>query len=400
VDEFCDLPARADIEEAIRAEERPLAASQQADSIRTTAAFEMLNVPNFNVADITALLARGMPTLDAEAVRRVQEHFETIGETGEVWVAQGMSRIHDDACPFCAQSLNTPPLLGAYREYFSEAYGDLNREIAAYSQGAQRAHGGEVTAAFERNVRVVVQREQFWRQFTEIPELTLDTTAMDRDWQAAFRAVTAALAAKAQAPLDVIQLTQEAIAAIETHQQNLAVVATYNARLTEVNREIAVVKERAENANAAVLRASLTRLQAVRARHRAEMIPLCDEYLAAKQAKRQTEQQRDIAKEALERYRTTAFPGYQTAINRYLARFNAGFQVDRVTSADSRGGPTCNYSIVINNTPVPISGGAERVGEPSFKTALSVGDRNTLALAFFFAALEQDPSLANKIDDA
>ena len=34
---------------------------------------------------------------------------------------------------------------------------------------------------------------------------------------------------------------------------------------------------------------------------------------------------------------------------------------------------------------------------PSFRNTLSSGDRNTLALAFFFASLEQDPDLANTI---
>jgi wobble nucleotide-excising tRNase len=397
VDDFCDLPVRAEIEEAILAEERSLAASQQADTVRATPAFEALNVPDFNVAELTALLGRAMPNLDADAVHRVQEHLETIGEGGEAWVSQGMGRIHNDDCPFCAQPLNASRVLESYREYFSDEYATLKREIASYAQGVQRTHGGEVTAAFERNVRVVVQREQFWRQFTEIPELALDTAAVVRDWQSAFRAVTAVLAAKAQAPLDVVQLSVDDIAAIETHQHNLGLVAAYNANLMEADREIAVVKERAQDANVAVTRANLVRLRAVRARHTAEIAPLCTEYLAAKKAKRQTEQQRDAAKEALEQYRATAFPGYQTAINRYLARFNAGFHVDRVTSADTRGGPTCNYSLVINNAHVPVSGGAERAGEPSFKTALSAGDRNTLALAFFFAALEQDPALANKI---
>jgi wobble nucleotide-excising tRNase len=34
---------------------------------------------------------------------------------------------------------------------------------------------------------------------------------------------------------------------------------------------------------------------------------------------------------------------------------------------------------------------------PSFRNTLSAGDRNTLALAFFFASLDQDPALADKI---
>jgi len=397
VDDFCDLPTQADIDQAILNEERSLAAAQQADTVNATGMFDLLNLPGFDLEETTALLRRDMPTLDVETAQRVQEHLATIGEGSESWVSQGMARIRGNDCPFCAQTLNGSPVLGAYREYFGEGYAALKSQIAAYAQTVQRTHGGEVTAGFERNLRMIVQRDQFWRQFAEIPDLELDTASIVRDWQTAHRAISAALAAKSQAPLEVIPLSAEGMGAVEAHQRNLALVNAYNERLTAANRSIAVVKEKAGNANVTVIRASLARLVAVRARHNAAVVPLCNEYLAAKQAKRATEQQRDTAKGALEQYRATAFPGYQTSINRYLSRFNAGFQVDRVASADTRGGPTCNYSLVIDNTHVAVSGGAERPGEPSFKTTLSAGDRNTLALAFYFAALEQDPTLATKI---
>jgi wobble nucleotide-excising tRNase len=93
----------------------------------------------------------------------------------------------------------------------------------------------------------------------------------------------------------------------------------------------------------------------------------------------------------------TVFPNYEAAINRYLTLFNAGFRIGRVSAVDTRGGPTCNYDIVINNSVVAVSGGADVLGEPSFGTVLSSGDRNALALAFFFASLEQDADLPNKI---
>ena len=42
--------------------------------------------------------------------------------------------------------------------------------------------------------------------------------------------------------------------------------------------------------------------------------------------------------------------------------------------------------------------GVNRIGkEPSFRSTLSSGDRNTLALAFFFASLHQDPDVGNKV---
>lgn len=146
-----------------------------------------------------------------------------------------------------------------------------------------------------------------------------------------------------------------------------------------------------------MLAVDLARLKAVRARHTPATTALCDEYLRERAAKEATEQLRDQARAVLEQHRTTVFPGYQTAINLYLQRFNAGFRLDSVTSANTRGGPTCTYNVLINNTPVPIGGADPAPGEPSFRNTLSAGDRNTLALAFFFASLDQDAGLANRV---
>jgi wobble nucleotide-excising tRNase len=99
----------------------------------------------------------------------------------------------------------------------------------------------------------------------------------------------------------------------------------------------------------------------------------------------------------LDAYRANAFPDSQEAINVYLRQFNAGFRLDSVTSTATRGGPTCTYNVVINDTPVSIGGGTPEKGEPSFRNTLSAGDRNTLALAFFFASLDQDPNLATAV---
>jgi hypothetical protein len=72
-------------------------------------------------------------------------------------------------------------------------------------------------------------------------------------------------------------------------------------------------------------------------------------------------------------------------------------RLDRFTPADTRGGPSCTYNVIINNTPVPVSGHVSSAGEPSFRNTLSAGDRNTLALAFFFASLDLDPNRSDKI---
>jgi wobble nucleotide-excising tRNase len=149
--------------------------------------------------------------------------------------------------------------------------------------------------------------------------------------------------------------------------------------------------------NSAVLEADLIRLTATRERYSTPIAPLCDSYLAEKANKIATEQDRDYARTALNQYWATIFTTYQGAINHYLQRFNAGFRLDQITSQNIRGGSACTYNVLINNQRIPVSGGSPAAGRPSFRTSLSAGDRNALALAFFFASLDQDPGLPDKI---
>lgn len=404
VDEFCALPARADIDEAIQAAERNLAAAREQDPIRNTSAFDTLSLPTFDIPAIERVLQQDLPALDAAAAARVQTHLAGIGQGAEAWIANGIGRVpraeadhRAGACPFCAQDLSGSPVIGHYRAYFSDAYAGLKNTVSATLAAINLTHGRDVPAAFERAVRVAGERRQFWSRFCDVPEVTLDTAAIARDWRSARDAVEVALSAKQEAPLERMTLSSEvrdAVTEYETHRQ---IVATLNQQLQQTNPVIRVVKEQAATGNPTALAVDVARFKAVKERHTTTIATLCSDYLAVKAAKVSTEQLRDQAKTALEQYRTNAFPGYQTAINLYLERFNAGYRLDSVSAADTRGGPTCTYNVIINNTPVAVAGGALTPGEPSFHNTLSSGDRNTLALAFFFASLDQDPGLANKV---
>lgn len=404
VDAFCALPNRANIDADIQTAERALAAARAQDPVRTTPIFEPLNLPPFDIANIERVLQQDLPTLDIAAVTRVQQHLESIGRGGEEWVSDGMARVPQPrapagftACPFCAQDLTDSPVLPHYRAYFSQAYSTLKKDISRVIGDTSAAHSEAVVAAFERSVRVTSEQRQFWSRFCDVPDLNLDTALIARDWTAARDAVIAVLRKKQGTPLEPAALDAEVRAALETYQRHRDTVAGLNQLFQATNPAIRVTKEKAAGANLVALTADLARLAATRARHTQPVATLCDEYLAEQAAKSGTEQQRDQTRDALDQYRRNAFPGYQTAINQYLQRFNAGFRLDSITSANTRSGPTCTYNVLINNTPVAVSGGEPAVGEPSFRNTMSSGDRNTLALAFFFASLDQDPARAAKV---
>lgn len=401
VDDFCVLPALQRVDAEIEATERALAAAREQNAVRTTALFESIVLPSFDTAAIDRILDRSLDDLDAAAEARVRAHVSTLGADGEQWLAEGMQRVSregmEGACPFCAQDLKGSALIAHYRAYFSAAYRELKADTAEALSGIRRTHSGDVHAGFERAVRVAGERRAFWSRFCDVQEIQVDTARVVRAWNAARDAVMAALSAKQASPLERRTLDQQAREAIAAYDALRQEVSRLSDALLAANDRIRVVQEQAAGANPETIARDLARLRATRNRHTPEIAALCAAYLEEREAKAQTERERAEAKAALDEYRANAFPASQTAINVYLRRFNAGFRLDRVTSTPTRGGPTCTYDVVINERPVPIGGGTPEEGEPSFRNTLSSGDRNTLALAFFFAALDQDPDLRRKV---
>lgn len=400
INAFCNLQEDPDIDEKIQGAERRLAAAKAADAIRQRPVFSELSLPDFDTAEIDLVLETTLDGLDVDAATRVREHIASIGKGGEAWVSEGMPRIlsveyeHDgEYCPFCSQDLGGSDVIGLYRQYFSEAYSTLKTTIRQTGIGLRDTHGQEVPAAFERSIRTTVQNFEFWKSFAELPELEIDTASIARDWTAAREVVLEHLRAKAAAPLEPMSLTPGALAAVQAYRVRIAEVAGISGSLVGCNALLDVVKEQAAADDLAALTSDLDKLKAQNARYEPANVRLCGAYLTEKAAKTTTERLRDQARNDLDQYRRHIFPTYETAINDYLRRFAASFRIAEVQSVNSRAGSSASYCVVINNQNVNITADTG----PTFKNTLSAGDRNALALAFFFASLEHDPNLAQKI---
>lgn len=403
VDDFCALPRNPNVDLEIQAAEQNLAASRQQDPIRNTPNLPLLQLPEIDLTAIEAVLGSGLPDLDAAAAERVQAHLQNIGDGSERWVAEGMARQNEvtvaggTTCVFCAQDLSGSPVIAHYRAFFGEAYRVHQDGIRNASSSFNQIHSEGAALPFERSVSTLAERRRFWSEFGEIPELTIDSAAVTADWNAARIQVAQLFEQKRAAPLDAITVPDEVRSSIGAYCGRRGEVTALNQQISLANQVIAAIKQQAATANTAALTATLAQLKATKARHTPGTDALCQAYLTEKQAKAATEQQRDQARQALDQYRIQAFPAYEVAINRYLQRFNAGFHLDSVQAVNTRGGPACSYSVVVNNTAVTVGGGNVQAGDHSFRNVLSAGDRNTLAVAFFLASIELDPNKASRV---
>jgi|CXWL01.1.fsa_nt_gi wobble nucleotide-excising tRNase len=409
VDEFCTLQVQADVDAAIQEVDRKIAAIREQDPIRNGQSFDEISLPGFDDDAIASVLRLNLSTLDEAAAERVKKHLTTLGGSAETWIGDGLrhvpsspSTLRGTPCPFCLQDLATSSIIEHYRAYFSAEYERLKRSVADTVASVKRRHGGDVPASFERAVRVAVERRQFWARFCEVPEVALDTAAIARASKAAREGIVSLLEKKHATPLEPIEIPASLTQELQVYDELRRQVAALSRNLQEANASVLLVKEQAAVGNAAALESDRVRLRSAKARHMPATSALCNRYCEEKVAKAQTASQRDQAKDALEQYRIVVFPAYKKSVNDYLQKFNAGFRIDSISPVTSRAGTACNYAVLIDSKPVAVSGGTARPGTPSFRNTLSAGDRNTLALAFFFASLEQDPGLATKtvvIDD-
>ena len=400
VDDFCNLNVDADIDDKIRDAQRRLAAAQSAGAIRHRSGFLEVVLPDFDIDAINRVLGRTLAELEVAAAERVRTHIDLLGDGGESWVSDGVQRIarasegkDGEVCPFCAQELAEVDLIGHYRAYFSHEYDALKRAVSQAIASVRDTHAGDMPAAFERNVRTAVQTHEFWRAFVELPEIDIDTAAIARAWNSARESVLAQLSAKSAAPLESMALEPDALEAIRAYRRRVDEVSLLSERLVGSNARLDIVKEQAAADDLAALRSDLAMAQAQKARFEPAVVHRCDAYLQEKGDKAETEQLRNQSRADLDQYREGIFPAFEIAINNYLRKFAASFRLREVQSINTRGGSAASYCVVINEQNVRVNADEG----PSFRNTLSAGDRNTLALAFFFASLDEDPELENKI---
>ena len=80
-------------------------------------------------------------------------------------------------------------------------------------------------AGFERSIRDVSETRDFWKAFTPIPDIHVDTAAVVRAWTAARESVLEILRAKAVSPLEPMKLPDQAVEAVAAFDEQRRSVA-------------------------------------------------------------------------------------------------------------------------------------------------------------------------------
>jgi len=396
-EQFVALPADAAVGEKFVLKERELQAAQQAAQLQQRPGLENITLPLFDPR-FAQLLAKTLPDISADAERRVTAHIAAhrMEGRGEPWLTQGLGYAAD-SCPFCGQALDGIALIQAYRDYFNREYLALREEVTRHRGDVDDAFGDRMAGLVEQTLLRNNNAVEFWQAYCQIVAPVLAEAGRTADIAGALRrAAQSLLDRKAAAPLEAVPPDEAYTQALANLDALRASIAAYNNAVAAANALISAKKREARAADAATIQRALATLKAQKARHTPDVQALCDADAARQREKNALEEEKNRTREQLDAHTVAVIARYGDSINRYLERINAGFRITPPTHNYRGGSPSTSYQIVINQRAVDLGDATTPLDRPSFRNTLSAGDRSTLALAFFFAELEQDADRARK----
>jgi len=398
IEAFFGFELDPDIDGKIAAKEQELDAARQAVQLQQRPGLTMLEPPVFPV-EFSQVLARTFAYLSADAERRVQEHVirHAMQVHGETWITEGLNYLREGACPFCNQPVEAVDLIRDYNTYFSRQYRELRDDVDRLRGQVDISIGERRAAGLAQVILQNQSRVEYWQRYTELP-IPGPTAALDpgRALGRLHQSAQRLLQIKASHPLDAVPSDPEFTGDLAAFEEFRAALASYNAATATANEAIAAKKTQLQTADVGQTEVELIGLRTRKIRFAPEVVALCDRDTQLQDQKTVLEDEKATARGLLDAHTQQVIAQYGQRINWYLERINASFRITAPTHNYRGGSPSTSYQIVINHNAVDLGDPDTAPDQPSFKNTLSGGDRSTLALAFFFAQLEQDPNRANK----
>lgn len=395
VDRFLALPSIPDIDNQIAAKTAEEQRLLRADAVTKHQELSALCPPVLELSSIQAVLDKQLDDLSIEAVRKAREYFES-SHASEQWVEQGMNLAGDGSCPFCGADINENDRMDAFRRYFSREYATLKSEITETERNLSGAFSPSIVSGLRTTIEMNQLLLQFWSDYVQTQLPNLDSQSLERRLEGVRNCVLGYLRQKQNTPLDRPQTVLDLTRANNDYRAIISQINDYNHGVHSINSTIAKIKADVGAANLVQCQAELESLKLNKARYDPSIAQACTYYSELLAEKEKLSQAKKETKLALDQYTTGILEKYETSINAYLERFGANFRIVETKPGFSGGKSGSQYCLEINQQRIDL-GDAKTVDAPCFKTALSDGDKNALAFAFFVSRLDRDQDLANKV---
>lgn len=390
IDQFMALAEIADVDDQVQALDKQIAGAQAVAQTLAKPQFKKLTAPVFNLDEFKALAASELEQVQDGVEAQVKRHFALHhGEATERWVADGLMHDPEPNCPFCGQATQGLELLEAYKVYFNQAYKHHLAQIATMKTLGARSVPLTALADWAGILAFNQGAAGNWIDTINFMLPVIDVVALQAHITGAGAVLETIAAQKMGRPLEPMDLGP-----IDAVLERLVVVAAeverFNAAIDEINQTINDHKQHLADVDVNAVVAKRATLLLHKGRYDPQVKPLVEAVAMARGEYKATEAAKDVAKAQLDKLMEQTLSDFQEQINIWLGKFGAPFQLKELSPTYRGGGVRSQYVIDLRGVEVPV--GPAAGGALTFHSALSEGDKRTLAFSFFLARLFADPN--------
>lgn len=371
-----------------------LSAATRAETILRQPLPQVVPEPVLDIAGVFDVLNRTLKDIHLEAEAAVEAHVNAVGHAGVAdWISQGQQFDDQERCPYCGQETHGLNLIRMYQSHFNQAYRELRSAIEEVTNDVLRLTDPKLLDQVSEHRKQANERVSAWLPYVDLSLLTderdeLATTSLNNLREL----LLSLLARKSLAPTDEIGLESDEIEAERLWSQFLQVVSEGNELVAAHRTRISDFQESLKGEEPDKIQAELDQLNLAQVRHSSDVVHLIEELRLGETKLKDAEQAKKAARSALSSLMTTTLTKYRTDINSHLKNLGAHFAIDEIKMNYFGSTPRTDYGITLRGIPIKLTG-----GRPSFATALSEGDKRTMAFAFFAASTLADNQLDKKI---
>lgn len=393
---FLGLPNDPNIDEQLEKARTELKQAQSKEAILARAVPRPVTLPAIDRNAIIGLLEKDAEGIGADVVAVVREHVSHhLDADGENWLAYGAKHVEGNKCPFCAQDTTGSNFVAAVRSYFSAEYRVYTDSLSVEIQGIRERFGSSafpyVRATLAGQIAVAAQ----WTDGMAIDQPAVDTALAEAEaaWKRGAAKMEELIADKQAKPLDRIDpvVADEALA---EYQHATDILVGLNDALSTSGKKAETRKTALSKTDAAEIEERVHRLENQKARFE----PLAQDLLGKRNAliekRSNLEREKTALKKVIGEHAAKVVGKYQEGINYYLAYFGCDIRIESVEPRFPSGKASVQYKLKAHGHEIQLGFSEEK---PCFETVLSEGDKNTLALSFFFARLKDHDKLVGRV---
>lgn len=386
---FIALPFTENIDQQIELLKIRLIAAKDNSTLQQKAIPKIVLLPELDLDCFFSTLDRTLQDIETDAEMKVCLHTATRVNTGfEDWISQGQQYENDQDCPYCGQSVDGNALIRAYRAHFNAAYIELKQNIDTLGRNIELSTADLMVERFVESVERNKLLRGNWEEYVETPDFIFDKDAGLEILRQLQSFLSRLASAKQQSPLEctgseidkekAAQLWKNLIDAMQTCNENISISAI------NINK----FKTKLATENVQGIQQQIERLELTKVRYSPIVTNLIKQRNDANVEKNIHEQAKLTTKASLDALMAQVLQQFSTQINELLTNFGASFKIAQMGFNYQGGSPRSDYGLSLRGKDVNLSG---------FATALSEGDKRTLAFAFFIANIIADPDLAETI---